>query len=272
MEDGLDLELVFDKFLGDTVVLDDLQVLLTTYAPTWAKGIRIWVERGDQRPIKISEPHSLYRAVMHTAAERGPTYETMVAKYGAGDERVLGSAELRGKTDGLIVVVHIDQKPLARIAGRLLLPNSIALQLRRPRVEGRAARDWAFDMLRDACAVMSPVWASGHSSSEYMAKVMSNGFALGRDFSKFLPGLFWLNFFGAPYVAAIGAQTLEKVPAHSNDGIDDGFMIQLHSDPSAWPTPEYRAAEERALRAIGTIFFFSKASPPATSSAPRFGH
>jgi hypothetical protein len=271
MKDGLDLGLVFDEFLADTFVLDELQVLLTKHAPAWATGIRIWKERGDQRPIDLNEPHSLRRAVIASASERGPTYETMVAKYGAGDERLQGYAELRSKTNGLIVVVHIDEKPLARFAGRLLLGNSISFQIRHSRVEGRAARDWALSILRDACAVMSPVWASGSSSGEYMAKVMSNGFAAGRDFSKFLPGLFWLNFYGAPYVAAMGIQALETVPAHYKVAIGDGFMIQLHPDPSAWATPEYRTAEERARRSIGPDFFFSKASPPGKSRVARFG-
>jgi hypothetical protein len=182
-----------------------------------------------------------------------------------------GYAELRSKANGLIVVVGIDEKPLARTAGRLLLGNTISFQIRRSRVEGRAARDWALSILRDACAVMSPVWASGRCSGEYLDKVISNGFAAGRDFSKFLPGLFWLNFYGAPYVAAMGTQALETVPAHYNDAIDDGFMIQLHPDPAAWATPEYRAAEERARRSIGPDFFFSKASPLVKSRAARFG-
>jgi hypothetical protein len=37
--------------------------------------------------------------------------------------------------------------------------------------------------------------------------------AVGCDFGRFLPGLFWLNFFGRPYRGLIGDAHLRSTPA-----------------------------------------------------------
>ena len=271
MNYNLDAELVFDKFLGNSNVLDDLQRLLVKHAQRWARRVRIWKGPGDEIPVELNGSAALRRAVVQAATERGSSYETLVAKYGPGDERLQGSAEMHGHDSGLIVVVRIDQKPLARFAGRLLLGNAISFQIRHPRIEDRPAEEWAATMMGDACALMSPVWASARTTEEYQAKVMRNGNAAGRDFSRFLPGLFWLNFFGAPYVATIGPDKLEAVPA-LHKPIDSGILIQLHSDPSAWTSPEYRTVEERVRNSIGSDFFFSKAAAASRSRAPEFAH
>jgi hypothetical protein len=151
------------------------------------------------------------------------------------------------------------------------LGNRIALQVRRPKV-GRSSGDtWLREAFEFLCATLSPAWGWAGHAREYWAKVMSDPprlEAVGRDFGRFLPGVFWINFFGRRYRELIGDDRLRSAPAERVTIIDDGVLIVIAGDPAAWDAPEYAISEQRVRGHLGTELFFSKADPERLTVAP----
>src|SRR5882724_1690473 len=195
----LDAEIVFDRFIGDAE-LDTLQRVLVRLAPKWSTRLRVWRGPRDQRPVDIADPGALGRTVLAAVAERGATYRRLVAEHGPGPaERLTGSAELRGAGPELGVFVSVDQIVLSTMGARKLFGNRVALQVRRAEIAGRSGDEWLADAVQTLCAELSPAWGYAGHAAEYWAKVMSDHprvEAVGRDFGRHLPGVFWLNFFG----------------------------------------------------------------------------
>jgi hypothetical protein len=167
--------------------------------------------------------------------------------------------------------VSVDEMVVSPLGAKQQLGNRIALQVRRPKV-GRSPGDTclreAFEFL---CARLSPAWGWAGHAREYWAKVMSDQprvEAVGRDFGRFLPGVFWVNFFGRRYREPIGNDRLRSAPAEMVKVIDDGVLIAIAGDPAAWDTPEYAASEQRVRCRLGAELFFSKAEPDRLTVAP----
>ena len=94
--------------------------------------------------------------------------------------------------------------------------------------------------------------------------------ALGRDVRRALPGLFWLNVFGPPYVNLIGRDTLGSVPtAVTHRGAT--VVAELYPTPADFATEAGRRARERALAHIGGKYFYDRHAPDRQTSAPDFG-
>jgi hypothetical protein len=267
---SIDVELAFDRFIGADGELGELERLLRDAAPKWSSQLRIQLEPRKHEPVD-DRPGALPGAIMDAATARGPTYHAMVAEYGGVEERVSGSAEVRGASLELIVVVSVDERPFWRIGGALTLRNHISLQIRRAKVERRAAGEWALDVFRALCERTSPAWGSICDTAEYGAKVMSDGpgvAAVGRDFGRYLPGVFSANFFGAPYVELIGRERLLDAPAEEVAAVDAGVLVARDSDPREWDRPEREDADRRLLDHLGREHFFAKPHPPDPSRAP----
>jgi hypothetical protein len=121
------------------------------------------------------------------------------------------------------------------------------------------------------CARLSPAWGWGGHAAEYWAKVMSDPpeiGAIGRDFGRHLPGVFWLTFFGRRYRGLIGEDRLRSAPAREVMSADDGVIIVLPGGPTAWDTPEYAISEHRLRAHLGPELFFSKTEPERLTVAP----
>ena len=96
---------------------------------------------------------------------------------------------------------------------------------------------------------------------------MAQGFAaVGRDFGRFLPGLFTANFFGRPYVELIGRERLLTAPGAR--ALGDGVLITAGDDPAEWDSAERRARDHALLECLGPEHFFSKTAMPAETRAP----
>lgn len=270
----LDAELVFGRCLGAVNDLDVFQGILARIAPRWSAGLRLWVGGNDQHPIDVRSPGALTSAVVAAASERGPTYRTLVARYGKPElERMSGSAELRGAGGELIIVVTIDEIVLSPLGERKALGNSIALQVRGAKVERKPGREWLRDAFAVLCGELCPVWGAARHEDEYWAKVMTvtpRIEAVGRDFGRFLPGLFWLNFFGRPYRRLLGDERLRSAPGRRAVGVGDGVLIELHEDPLAWDTPQYVACEQGVRDYLGPELFYSRTEPDRATVVPQW--
>jgi hypothetical protein len=268
----IDAELVFDYSLTTGGGLDELQELLLAAAPLWCSGLRIRRSQRDQRAIDAQQPGALAKAVLAAAAEHGPTYRALVERCGPPPfERFSGSAELRGAGPELTVVVSIDEWIISPLGSTRSLGNRIALQVRRPKVEGYAGHAWLRETFETLCARLSPAWGHACHPAEYWEKVMSDEpriEAVGRDFGRFLPGLFWLNLFGRRYRQLIGDERLRSTLAERVAVIGEGMLIALGSDPQQWNTPDYARAEKQARDHLGPQLFFSKSEPDRQTIAP----
>jgi hypothetical protein len=84
------------------------------------------------------------------------------------------------------------------------------------------------------------------------------------------PGLYWLNFFGAPYVDLMGRERLLTAPAYEVKPVDDGVLIALDSSANAWQTAAYRQREQAVIAHLGEKYFFSRHDPARQTVAPDF--
>jgi hypothetical protein len=257
----LDAEIVFDRLLSDA----DLAVLqeeLVRLAPKWSTRLRVWRGPRDQRPIDPTDPAALGRAVLAAVGERGATYERLVSEHGRGPlERLTGSAELRGAGPELVVIVSVDEIVLSTLGTRKLLGNGIAIQVRRPNVAGRPGTQWLAEAFETLCVRLAPAWGHAEHPAEYWAKVMSLSpriEAIGRDFGRYLPGVFWLNFFGAAYTERIGAERFAALPPEFTTTVATGRLVRLASTPQTWTTPDYAIDERRVRDTLGQRHFFEK--------------
>lgn len=268
----IDAEIVFDRSLGTGIDLDVLQDVLLTAAPKWSSQLRLWRSRHDERAIDVTESGTLNRTILTAVAERGATFEELSKRYGRPEfDRLSGTAELRGARPDLVVVVSIDEWPVSPLGNKTQLGNSITLQVRRRTIDGRDRAAWIHEIFATLCARLSPAWGAAYQPDEYWSKVMTvqpRVEAVGRDFGRFLPGLFWLNFFGRPYRKLIGDERLRSAPAEQIVTVDDGFLVSLARGPESWRSPEYSELENRVRHHLGPELFFSRSASSTRNVAP----
>ena len=269
----IDVQLSFDRFIGEDETLPTLQEVLLEAAPDWTRELHLYAAPRERTPVSVSSPDALRDAVMSAATERGATYKRLAAQRPPTKPRRQGTAELRGADSALTVVVVIDERPLARMGDKLLLGNSITLQLRRAKIGGQAAGEWATSVFEQLCARTEPVWGAVTALDEYAAKVMSDGpgaAAVGRDFSRFLPGVFGTNFFGPRYRDLIDEGGVREIDGVRAEPAGSGLIVELSRDPHDWDSPPRGELEQQVVDALGRDLFFSKQHPDAATRAPRW--
>jgi hypothetical protein len=229
----IDGELVFARYL-DEPDLRSAQRSLVTVAPRWSTNLRIWHSARGQHPLDARKPDGLAVAVRDCALRRGATYEAMTRRYGAPiDARATGSLELRGRGPALTVVISVDERPASRLGPSLQLGNRIALQVRRPTVEGRDAPEWTEHAFSTLCESLDPVWGSAMHPAEYWAKVMSD----------------------EPPLRPVGR---------------GGVLARRGDAPDNWDSPAGRDAKTSLVHHLGADLFFDKARGNGPSRAPRW--
>ena len=277
---ALDVVVRPTRFLFEEGQLDEIQRVLREHAPKWSAQARMWRSRNDQKPVDLAKPGALEKLIRQDKArfDFSPMRKALDAQLGPqlppAYARFLGSAELRGEGDALIVVVRVDEYALAPLGKKWIFGNDVALQIRRSKVEGVDAAAWSVDVFRALCDALQPFHGDVHAQDEYDAKNMSHeggGLeAMGADASRYLPGLYWLNFFGKPYCDLMGRERLLSAPAAEAREVGNGILLRLADNPLEWASPEYKAVERRVLDHAGPQYFFSKDDPNRKTVAPDF--
>jgi hypothetical protein len=253
--------------------LDLVQEILREHAPKWSAGLHLYRYPRQRHPIEVTAPGALAE-IVRNATVREPQYYQQLRDRGCPSVRVTGSAELRGVDSSLVVVVGVDEYPIAACGDEWHWGNGLSITITRRRVEGMDAVAWSARVFESVCEALSPWHAFGTAFAEFDAKNMSHEggglAAIGRNIAAGLPGLYWVNFFGQPYRELIGRDRLFTAPAHQVREVDDGVLLMIHPEPQAWDTPEYRMAEDRILAHVGRRFFFAREDPDRETAAPPF--
>lgn len=273
-KDRFSLDLTF--CLGDSLFsgqcLAKVERLLQHEAQPWTSELGIWREHERKR----SSVRSFVVDVEKAATEHGALYERLIRENITGPHaRRSGSVELRGADETLTVVLALDDYLFAPSAGRWLWGNTVTIQIREALSRSNFAVDFARRFAAAACSELSPWYAHGHLREEWDQKNISREgggvMAVGLDVSRYLPGVYWLNFFGEPYCNLIGKDRLLHAPVGEARAVDAGVLLFLSPTPDAWDTPEYRAAETLIQAHLGDLYFFSRRETGRNTLAPDFG-
>lgn len=82
--------------------------------------------------------------------------------------------------------------------------------------------------------------------------------AIGRQFGSFLPGLYWLNFFGRECIAAMQESAFQSLSAEACSRLGEGFLVRVAPDPSQWQQDAYAEGRSHCLLTLGPSFFFDR--------------
>lgn len=196
-------------------------------------------------------------------------------QWGRGPDpsREIGAAYLRGATPALTVFVHVDTYLLAPVLEKHVFSNTISIDVLRPRPEGYKYVEWARPAFRRFCETYAPLHAYGCMLEEFNHKNMfTDGHeeAIGIDVKKYLPGLYWQNYFGKPYVELIGEEQLLTAPAPFIRKVKGGVWMEVHDTPSEWDTLIYRRTVKEVIAHLGPEYFFDRFKPQPKTYAPAF--
>jgi hypothetical protein len=264
----IDLEFVHDISQGRE--FDVLESVLRKHAPKWSTRMRASLPPG--RIVDVPEG-GLREVILDVALERDAALQRMLEASGTADIRS-GFCDLDGATRAICVVPSFHEHRVQRRPRGTVFANSIEIQVRAARLEGAPAATWVPPVFDELCGRLDPVWAQASATSEFYAKAMfsegGNVHTIGVDFSRYLPGLFALNYFGKPYVDLIGRKRLLSVPCGRVVEYPNGVLIETAPLDAPFATAEPIVCQEAILDHLGRQYFFSRENPDRPSAAPNW--
>ena len=252
--------------------LTEVEHVLHEILPRWSHKLRVRIDIRSREWFDASKPDRLDGAVRRLI-QPGRTYKALVKRYGPGEyDRELGHATLTGDYSGVYVFLSLDDWIFMPQPDRQLFGNDISIWVERKDVEGMPAAQWMANASAILCESMDFMYGFAYCNGEYYSKNMdiNRGGAIGIDPSKYLPGLYWINFFGEPYVELIGKKRLMTIPDAITKELPTGVIVQFGTNPHAWNTSEYITAIEKALDHIGRQYFFDRRNTNQQTVAPPF--
>jgi hypothetical protein len=252
--------------------LTEVERILHNILPRWSRKLRARLDVQSREWFDASKPGKLDGAIRNVI-QPGRTYKSLVKRYGPGEyKREVGHVTLTGDYSGVYVFLSLDDWLFMPQQDRQLFGNSISIWVERKDVEGMPASQWMTSAFAALCESMDFMYGFAYCNGEYYSKNMdiNRGGAIGVDPSKYLPGLYWLNFFGKPYVELIGKKQLMTTPAALIKEIKNGILVQFGDAPKVWRTREYRTTIEEALDHIGRQYFFDRRAQKRKTVTPPF--
>jgi hypothetical protein len=261
----IDLTFDFDRFLLAADALNALQGSLAQSASDWAGGLHVFVELEAAIPVDVNEAGSLANAVRTEVEHRGELFAALQRKFGSSRDRVSGTVELRGSDPSIGVIISVDEDILARAGAARFWGNSVTVQVCRSKVAGMDAVRWSRSFFESCSRLLVPTFGYGACLEEYDAKNMvsddSGTRVVGVDVTKGLPGLYWLNAYGGPYVELLGEEKLMTAPTAVTKRLGGTVLLAIAESGRRWNTAHYRATETAVRDHFGKEFFFSKDAP-----------
>jgi hypothetical protein len=257
----LDVILDYDRDIA-LDALDELQDFLASMAPGWSQRARAKRYGAPDVPIDMSSARTLKDVSVAVGMERGPLFRSLT---GSADVERFGTVELRGTTRALVVVISFDVRQYRHAGPAIRRGNRIALQVRAKKIDGIDAGAWAERAMVELCVRTGPAFARAGLVDEFWASNMhdeADGLhAVGVDISRWVPGLYWLTFFGPPYVALFGEEELRTAPGPRVGHLDSGYLLGLGESPGQWAAPSYQQTSTAIKAHLGDRFFWDKTHP-----------
>jgi hypothetical protein len=246
------ISLFFSKPVFEAEACEALQGLIDEVLPSWRLGLRVLKNEDRRAGREVGSGVGLFDAI----SDETPT------RHG------LGRAVLKGDYKG--VTFFLDS------CSSTLPPelNNPAVEIELAKVEGTRTSEWAKQFFGAAAERLPLRYANAHLQEEFNAKNIvadSEGTrAVGVLLEKSLPGLYWLNFLGRPYMTLIGRERVLSAPAYEVREVDRGAIIVLDEKPTTWASAEYQTRERAVIDHLGKELFFSRENPARSTVAPNF--
>ena len=228
------LKFYIERPMFEEEQLGALQSQINRHLAAWASELRVGVHEDSPDPTLLMPHQSLYEA----ASQASPV------RFG------LSSFTISGSYEGLAFFIN---------GCRSTLPpelNEFSVEIfERDRIEQHSAADWARNFFAQAVAHLPVRYANCHLAEEFNAKNMVRTpeltTAIGVQVDKAVPGFYWLNYFGIPFVKLIGREALLSAPAYKVEPVGDGVLIALSESPDEWANAAYRERENAVITCIG---------------------
>jgi hypothetical protein len=239
--------------LFDDRQLGALHRVINELLPEWSTKLHVAKHEDSQR-LLVGRSGDLAAAIQSVAAPK----------------RGLGTATFTGAYEDLTFFVRHSCDPTLPIKS-----NHLSLEVYElDRVGQQPTCAWARQFFAAVVEALPADYANSHANQEFEAKNMvldRNGAeAIGIGLVDYLPGLYWLNYLGPPYVDLIGLDRLLSAPAYEVKEIAGGVLLALAADAAEWQSAEYQAREASVIEHIGRKYFFSRWDPGRKTVAPDF--
>ncbi len=269
----MDIELYLSSSMLSETTLQRFQQSLIHLAPEWTSGLHLQRFGEPRVSIDATRDGAIRDVVFRQGFERGELYQRLQELAPSpSPNRKFGSVELRGANRELTIILSFDDWVFCPLGQSWIPSNRIAIQIRNALVESRGAPTWINQSFAHWCAILDPFFGFACATEEYDAKNMSTeggGLrAVGIDISQYLPGLYWLNFFGSPYRQLMGDERLASAPAFRTGASGSGYVVTLSENPGDWGSPGYKAREESVRRHLGEEYFFIRTSHERKTVSP----
>jgi hypothetical protein len=274
----LSFEVHFAENIAESEHVDRLQDILALRFPRFADDLRVLAFETDRNWLRVepAESGGLRRAVLDKGGSRGTTYRELErASPTPVPKRRFGDAMIRSSKSSTYLSVQFDDHTPGRASGeQWLFSNSICGSSSASTILGQDRSEFVIGMLDELAALPSLLWGAAFLGTEFAERnlhdVHVGMWALGRDIRCSLPGLFWANVFGAPYIETIGTDRLKRAGARQLSS-GPGLMLQLYKHPEQWNTEQGRSAHRSALDELGPEHFFDRHHPDRHTVAPDLG-
>lgn len=277
VELGFELNFAADLVTSD--VIDRLQATLAALDTPFRHDMRVQGHENDRNVLQVEpDQHGALRAaIVKRGLARSGTYRELEASLPPSPyRRRFGFVEVRSKTPSTSVHVSFDEYvPAMPISGKWLFSNSIDGWTSKDEVGNLPRQDFVRRLCGALASAPSFLWGAARLGSEFEARNRPNegtggSGVLGRDMSRALPGVYWMNYFGGPYVDLIGRDVLAGCSADVAVR-DTHIEVRAYPRPEDWSTDRGRQQHATLVAELGQHHFFDRSDPDRPTVAPAFG-
>lgn len=275
----LEFEVHFATDLVSSDVIDALQAALVTISPKFCARLRVLEYERDRDAVSVDalEAGALHDAVVSKGVHRGALYDQLSAASPPPEHpRRFGSVFVRGSAPKTFLGIRFDEYAPARPSGeKWLFSNTVSGEIGAARVGGVPQVEWVSQLMIALGEHPELLWGAACDHDEFWKRNIHDDargmWALGRDMSRSLPGLYWLNLFGPSYRRLIGDERLHNAPAVDTRLVGRSMAFTLYDGPQDWTTTDGVRRHHDVLEHVGRQFFFDREAPDAKTVAPDFG-
>lgn len=221
-----------------------------------------WIVEGEDRSdatvIDLGESERLLNLLNEEKARSEANQKRLARAIGTVSPfmRTLGSIHLARQDEE--IHLHFDKFPFSERAHMWKFGNSLTIRIFE---SSRSSLLGKLKELYDSCDFEYGYVCHPDQYRDSNISVDNGEKAVGLDFSRYLPGLYWGNFFSDRLCQLIGLTSSRQIEGHQLLRLKRGlFMCNLMS-PDSWELPDFRRSATAARNCIGEEHFFDKEFP-----------